>query len=314
MTDFSAGEAGTAGLRLIVKQPLAVLAWSLIYLVLYGVPMGFYFWFFFNSIGPLTQQMAQAAAAGAPGFAPNNPEFMRSMAVIEMMYPLMLICMVASRGLVQSAICRAVLEPENRAWFYIRFGKRELWVALTGFVFVMLIGVAEFAGFAVIAIPAVIIGAIGHAVIGVGGWVIAAILGVAALIAFLAWLALRFSLCIPMSFADSEFRLGESWTLTKGRVGRLLLTGLIAALVAWLFETVVMCFAMAVVLAVVFGGHWTASNFPADGANPAAVFSAMAPIMVGAMVFMSLLIGPISAIILAPFAAVLKAIRPIPVP
>jgi len=284
MTDFSAGEAGTAGLRLIVKQPLAVLAWSLIYLVLYGVPMGFYFWFFFNSIGPLTQQMAQAAAAGAPGFAPNNPEFMRSMAVIEMMYPLMLICMVASRGLVQSAICRAVLEPENRAWFYIRFGKRELWVALTGFVFVML------------------------------SWVIAAILGVAALIAFLAWLALRFSLCIPMSFADSEFRLGESWTLTKGRVGRLLLTGLIAALVAWLFETVVMCFAMAVVLAVVFGGHWTASNFPADGANPAAVFSAMAPIMVGAMVFMSLLIGPISAIILAPFAAVLKAIRPIPVP
>ncbi len=87
---------------------------------------------------------------------------------------------------------------------------------------------------------------------------------------------------------------------------------LIAMVVAWLFETVVMCFAMIVVVVAAFGGHWDPSSFSSAGQDPTAVFSAMAPVMIGMMVFLSLLMGPISAIILAPFVAVYKAIRPTP--
>jgi hypothetical protein len=38
----------------------------------------------------------------------------------------------------------------------------------------------------------------------------------------LIWLALRLSMAAPMTFADNQFRLFESWTLTKGQGWRLL--------------------------------------------------------------------------------------------
>lgn len=58
----------------------------------------------------------------------------------------------------------------------------------------------------------------------IGGLLAIAVLVLIILGAML-WLFLRFSLGLPMSFADSQFRLFDSWGLTRGQAGKMALVG-----------------------------------------------------------------------------------------
>lgn len=69
MSQVSIVSAGTAGAELVFKRPLAVLAWGLTFLVLYGLPAGL-IW-----AGMLPNLMHMMAGGGRPRRRPIRPSW-----------------------------------------------------------------------------------------------------------------------------------------------------------------------------------------------------------------------------------------------
>ena len=55
----------------------------------------------------------------------------------------------------------------------------------------------------------------------------------------LVWLGLRLSMAAPMTFVDRQFRLFESWSLTRGSAWRLLGVAVLSLLMVFVLELVV---------------------------------------------------------------------------
>ena len=119
---------------------------------------------------------------------------------------------------------RLMLHPEAPGFLHLRLGRDE--ARLFVIVLIMLAAVVVFA------IPAVAIGMALHAVVG-GGQIIVGLvsLGVGG------WLALRFGLTAPISFAEGRIDFMSSWRLTKGRGAALFgmwFLNFILVLIIWL--------------------------------------------------------------------------------
>ncbi|HEY2662676.1 MAG TPA: hypothetical protein VGI79_23360 [Caulobacteraceae bacterium] len=302
MSDFSVGEAGVSGLGLIGRRPGAVFLWGLTYLVIYGLPaIGFWL---------LIMPDFSALTHISPGAAPNDPAVMAMMTRVQLINLPLMVCPMVARALVSSAICRAVLEPEASRFGYLRLGMQELWVGLVTFVLGLLVAVAVLTAIIVLAIPVGAAALILRGTVGPGTWVLIGVIAVSALAGGAIWVALRFCLAVPMSFAAREFRLFESWAATRGRVLPLLGTGLIAMALIWLLEIVVLSVVGAAIL-IAIGGHWL-PNMAALGArsDPAAWLGSLAPWIAVGTALLCLFAGAASAILIAPFATVYRAIAP----
>lgn len=243
MADFSVGRAATAGFRLVAKRPLTVFVWGLVYVLIAVVPS----MLLVGAAAPGFVDMFKQMAAGAD---PDNMEAMfGNMASMQAMQPISMITGLVGRAMISAAVFRAVLEPANNSFFSLRLGMDEFWQGLVQlclgvFLAVVIIGVV------------LLFAAFGAAAFGVsaaarGGatfepWMIpVGILACLLMIAVILWLALRFSMAPPMTFADRTFRLFESWTFTKGRTGSLFLTALLM---------IVLVIGVEIVMSVVIGG------------------------------------------------------------
>lgn len=111
---------------------------------------------------------------------------------------------------VVAGLFRALLRPEEPGFLHLRLGADEIRLLLVWLV--MLI-----AGVLLVTFGLVVVRVL-TASYGLGAGVAAGAL----IFALLVWLALRFSLAAPMTFADRKLRIGESWGLTRGRVVPLL--------------------------------------------------------------------------------------------
>jgi hypothetical protein len=106
-------------------------------------------------------------------------------------------------------VYRLMLRPTDPAFLHLRLGRDEVRLFLVGLIYIC--GVTLFAGLAV---------ALGGLIAPVGGAArIAA--GVLAL-GVGGWLALRFGLAGPLSFAEGRINFARSWRLTKGQLWPLL--------------------------------------------------------------------------------------------
>jgi hypothetical protein len=254
MAKFSITGAATAGFGVIGRAPLAVLAWGLVMLVTLVGPMVGLMWTLVPQFIEFFRAMPDPAST--PSETADPAMMARMMQLQASMMGVNAINLVGGtlvKGVVVGAVFRAVLQPDQKRWAYLRLGKSELWLALVSLVQIVLFMVAYFA----VAIIGFILGLIAFMVgsaAGDGGKVIAGVLiglVVLAAIGVLIWGILRLSMAGPMSFAEGKFLLFESWTFTRGQSGRLLGMALLLALILMALELVVYA-----ILGVAAFGSW----------------------------------------------------------
>jgi hypothetical protein len=219
MARFSVTEAATAGFGVIGRKPLAVVGWAVALALALMVPAVLCF----LALGPEFQKLVQLAMTQRGG--DPSPEAMQQMIQAQsgMTAVNMLFWLWSSfvKAVFCAAVFRAVLTPGQSAWAYLRIGPREMWLTLLLLVEQVLAMIAIF----VLVLLVVVLTAIVAVGGGESGHMTAIATGcVGALVAFgvVFWVALRLSMAAPMTFVDNQFRLFESWSLTKGHGWRLL--------------------------------------------------------------------------------------------
>lgn len=220
---IAVGEAMIAGFRLIGREPLAFAAWCIAYFAFSALSL-ILNWGDTSAYYDALAASADAETAAALPAGAFGPAQWLSMAVS-------LVLILA----IYTAVMRAVLHPDDRRFFYLRLGRRELWVALSAVLATLL----WFVGYLVTAlIVGLGVGAVGVAA-GQNANLVAGILVIllvpVALWAYL-WVSLRLSMATVMSFAENRLRVLASWRFTKGHALALFLVGLaltIAALVVF---------------------------------------------------------------------------------
>ena len=286
MADFSIGEAVASGFRLVRREPLAIVVWGGVYLLLNIVPQ-FLIWF---SVWPEFSVLL----AQSPDKAMSADALAGLQARMLGLQPIIWIATAAMFALLYGAIYRAVLEPENRGSFYLRLGAQELWLLLSSLVLVVLAVIVII----VVAIPVVMVaGATG----GATHFSPAAGLAMLAAAAVVIWLMLRFSMVTPMAFSERRFVLMESWRLTKGHTLKIL--GVLASLVGIVLgiEIVLAIAAMFLLVPWLTAGEGALTTLLSD---PDRLVRVAMPFVIVGCAVVSLVAAAFYAFIAAPYATI----------
>jgi hypothetical protein len=145
---------------------------------------------------------------------------------------LFMLCVLPAQAVLNSAIFRSVLEPDNKAFASLRVGRQELWLLLLILafeVFAYLLFLVLCFVFVLLGVAVIIAFASVDALKPWTGWAAGAV-GVIGFATYL-WIVLRLSMAGPMTFAEREFRLFESWKLTKGNAWRLFALAVLLVLI-----------------------------------------------------------------------------------
>lgn len=235
MAEILVGEAATTGLRLMGRRPLSVLTWGLLasaYVTLIVVLFG-------GGVAVAVMSMVRAGHDPSPG------QVLGVVGSAVGAISLLVIGLVFIGAMIQGAAFRSELEPERASFAFLRLGRQELWLIAVNFVVGFLMWVVQM----VLTVPLMILtvgmgvaggasgghqdpAAFAGAMIGMAG---VRLLGQLLVTGLTVWLWLRLSMGAVMSFREREFRLFESWNLTKGHAGQIFLT----MLLVWLIMLVV---------------------------------------------------------------------------
>ncbi len=288
------GRTATAGFGVIARNPLAVLAWAVVLLLLGVLPAA-------GLMSAFLASLAEIARMDASGMEPSPEALAPAMSAAFAMQPVLLLTSLAVRAILTAAVFRAVLEPGERRWFYLRLGARELWLALM----IVAFGVLSFA--VMIPVSAVLVPLLMILAIGGDGNPLAVIpvmlAAVLIALAVLGWLFVRFSMALPMTFAEQRFRLFESWTLTRGQTWRLIAVGLL--LIGAVLALELGLLALLVVASLAFLGEGGIDEAAASAffAQDASIWMAeLAPWAVGMALAGALLGSVVTTILAAPWA------------
>lgn len=296
MAGFSASAAIVSGFRLIGRHPGVVLIWGLAYLVVAIVPLLTAFWGDLPTVLGLYSKIMQSLMAGAVPTA-NDPGLVRQQSLLIAFEVSQLGLNLLAGTLVSCAVYRAVLEPERKAFAYLRVGLQELCVIAS----MLALGVVLIA---VLVASSAAVGLIAQAV-GAGSWIGGLILFLASCgaVALLIWVALRLSMAAPMSFAERRFRLAEAWPLTHGQGWRLFAVALGLASLILLIQMVLATLGQALGVGAALS---RIEDLQAFLAHPAVDLARLAPSLAG-LVVMQILVSALSFTLwAAPFAEIYR--------
>jgi hypothetical protein len=264
--------------------------------------------------GPLLSGLPALVRAVQPGGQAadvTDAVAMRVAGGVLLAVPLLLLAVLVAHAAVSGAVYRSVLEPDKRGFGALRFGPQELWLILLfaarSVVFGCLGGALVFGAGLVCALGMLVSAWLPQPWAGVvrAPVFIAALLGAAAVGV---WVWLRLSLAGPMTFAERQFRLFESWTLTRGHVKALLgLGGLLLVIRQGLPILIVLpVYVCAMLLAASCAGFvdfGQVGGAPFGGqADAGALLAAATPVVLIAVLIAMLAIGGLEAVFLAPWA------------
>ncbi|HEY8574055.1 hypothetical protein [Phenylobacterium sp.] len=208
MAGISGSQAFGSGFRLLGREPLAVLAWTLAYFILGVMPqLGMY--------AAVLPDLLQIMGGAKDGSDPTMADMMALNAKMPMLQLVSMLASLVSSSVLLGAVYRAVLEPENRRFLYLRLGVQELWIGLSLVVIYVLMVLALL----VAAIPVAIVAFIARSA---GGGMALVLVGLLVLALF-GWLAIRLSLATPMAFTRRTFVVFESWGRTQGHALKIFL-------------------------------------------------------------------------------------------
>ncbi len=262
MAKISVAGSAFAGFGVISRHPGAVLTWGVVMLVLSLAPL----LALIPLMGP--ELLKSFAAMMPPKDGPIDQDAMRQM--MQLQSGMMLVQIggwlwsTFIKALICSAVFRAVLEPGQSRGAFLRLGAQELWLTLLFLVVSVLAYIVAVIAALGVMLPAFIVGlASGSQGQGVTAGILTAVgLGLVA-VGVLVWLGLRLSMAAPMTFADRQFRLFESWSLTRGSAWRLLGVALLSLLMVFVIELIV--------AGVVLGAMFAAGGPPVWLHDPQAV-------------------------------------------
>jgi hypothetical protein len=218
VADISVSAAAGAGFKLIGSKPVSVFIWGLFMVLVVFAPV---VWLFGSAAPQFIDAMREQAAH------PETPQQMAQM--MSMIYrvgaaeSVLWLGGILAAAVINAAVYRAIIEPRNRGFAYLRFGMREIWLIVLYIAqFLFWIGMIILAVLAVAAIAGVTGHFAGRAWAGAAG-AVAALLTAFGMIV----VALRLSMAAPMTFVAGEFRLFESWRLTRGHAWQIFLVALL---------------------------------------------------------------------------------------
>jgi hypothetical protein len=293
MRTFSVATAFASGVDLIERKGRTVLGWGILLFVIQLAPRLLQ-WAMNGGDPSVALGPIASSSAGSAGFMQgvqggvqaHGPGGVAALALWGLLGSSVLYC----------AIYRAVLEPRDSGFAYVRFGKAELAQIL-----LMLCQYILFWVFGVLVVIAFIV------LMAAGGFLAQPWMAVVQGVGFLAlvgatlWILLRFSLAGPMTFAHRSFRFFDSWKLTRRHSWKLFWTTfLLFALVIGL--SLVSMVGLFVPLGFVLG----LTKLTLHGLGMAAAEASGWPVVVGLAVLfvISLLNGALYAIFLAPWARI----------
>jgi|GEM_PF-590770 hypothetical protein len=306
MSGFSLGDAFASGFRLVGRRPGVILAWALAFFVL-GLLPALLVWAL--AAPDVIHLFAQAMQASRSGVEPPPPDLSQALALQSKLLgvrAVQFLADVVSRAVLAAAVFRAVLEPERSRFAYLRLGAQELWLMLLTLAFTILFVIAMI----VLAVPFGLVGALAYYFLhgspaGAPAAAFVAALCVLGYVGVLAWILLRLSLAGPMTFAAREFRLFESWSLTRGHAGELFALALLLT-AAMVGVSLAVQAVLAAVFLIVFGGLFMhPGQLQAFFAQPWQVWAgALAPWAALAVVVLCVLAAALTAVLVAPWAVV----------
>lgn len=209
MAKLSGRGALFSGIGLIRREPRLLLSLAIVYVLSGILPQALAYWAVWPEVFTAVDAASKSVGAGA-GVTEIAQLQSRLLPYQLLAFPFS----VAGMIVIYAAIYRAVLEPDRRAFGYLRFGRQEGAMFLTCVAAILLLIVA----IAAIALVIVILVMFVRMVSGAASHIVGlATFGLILLAVILAgWGAVRLSLALPMAYADRRFRLFESWALTRG--------------------------------------------------------------------------------------------------
>jgi hypothetical protein len=255
---ISIGSAVGAGFRLVGRRPVSVISWGFfLYLAIFVLLaigfaiVGLPFLAKLGSLATTTPDPAQSAQLVTE--------------VLIAIWPALLLVVIGGfviGAMVQAAVMRSMLETGHKSFASLRFGAAEVALILLALLYIPISVV-------VFLVSAAIIGGValaGHAVGGIGGNLLIFFGCVAYGLVFM-WVALRFALAAPMTFAERRVRFFGSWTLTRGEGWRLFGLAWLMVLV-WLGVSIAYGIVSGIVNAIFTGGAVASVLATSGGATP----------------------------------------------
>jgi len=305
MSEISIGSAIGAGFQLIGRRPVSVLIWGLLRVGFVVALLAIYAPVLLGLITEISSK-AQSGAEASPAAV---PQFMSHMFLVQgVAYIAQFVGLFVS-SIVLCAVTRSIVHPDRKA-ASLRVGAPELFVVILSF------------GAGFVLVLAIMIFVIPFAALGVflglqHQWAaLAAMIAIAVLILVfgLIYIAARFAFVVPMMVDDGQFHLFDAWSLTKGKVGSIVLIGICLVLVALVLG--------AVIEALFIGFGAAAVGMAAGGFNNLQAFFTQTPpqqiimTLAPSLILLALLTIPVqgcaTAIVFAPWARAYRDVVPPP--
>jgi hypothetical protein len=297
---FSATDAAFEGFRLVRRNPMALVVWSALYLILSLASL-------YASAESLSgmvamNEMIEGMEASPPAsFQDMIPVFdAYGQAMSHTLWLMPISLLVGS--VIYAAVARGVLTPEDKAFGYVRFGMDEVRVLVVSIVVTL-------AAILIYCLAIAVVIAIGAVAIATEqAWMgLIVVVAIFAAIALMIWLAVRWSLAIPIVVAEKRFAFFDSFALTKGRFWPLL--GM--AIIAGLLSIVIWFLSMIVVMPVSMMSGMGMMSAMGASTDPSAMLEAFDPTnpwMIATAVLNAIIYGLMVGVVYAPFGAAYRDI------
>jgi hypothetical protein len=306
MAEISVGSAVGAGFELIGRRPISVLIWGLIRVGFVAAILAIYA----PVLMGLVAEISSKAQTGAEPSPADMRQFMSHMFLVQGVGYLAQFVGLFVSSIIICAVTRSVVHPERNAFASLRVGAAEMFVVILSF------------GASFVLIFAILIFIIPFTALGIflgmqHLWAaLAAMIAVAALILVLGliYIAARFAFVVPMMVDDGRFHLFDAWSLTKGKVGSVVLIGLCLMLIGLLLGVVIEALFIglgAAALGMAAGGFNNLQTFFTQ-TPPQQIIMTLAP----SLILLALLVIPVqgcaTAIFFAPWARAYRDVVPSP--
>lgn len=293
MAAFSASDAAFEGFRITRERPLAVAIWVALYVAYQGALLILVM----PRVAPFMAVMQQQAQGGG---SPDTAAVMNAYQEVAPAYAILLPLALVVNALMQCAVYRSVIRPEDRGLGFIKLSADEFRVLAVQIALTLLLGVGVFIG---LVLTTAVGAGVGAASQPIGVVVGAAML--AAVICAVTLVAVRLSLAPVLTFADRDLRVFESWTATRG-----LFWPLLGAYVLAFFMGLLVAILVSIVSAMATAavGWATGASATPDLNGFDAVLLTSPPVITGVL-FQGVISALFSVILFAPAAAVWMRLR-----
>jgi hypothetical protein len=305
MSDFSIGETLVSGFGLVVRRPVAVLMWGVVFLLIMILPLTLF-------LAPLLGGLPEMLNAATQHREVSDAVGVSIAGGLLLSLLLLLPAALVAQAVVTGAVYRSVLEPDKRGFASLRLGGQELWLILLMIARWFVFG---FVGLGIVIGACIVIGA----GLLVSAWLPQPWAGVVRAPFFLAgilgavgvaiWVRLRLSLAGPMTFSERQFRLFESWNVTRGHMKGLLGLGALLLVVRQGLPVLLVLpiYLIFIMLMATSAGFFEATHPGLTGRDVAeadltALIAVVTPMIVTTLFVVMLAIGALEAVFQAPWA------------